>query len=128
MSLYTLYCERCDKRTTHEEVWDHQSHPLSVEHDRYDDLEVVCRDCNAGRSKADIPDDGLDATATVKLKIRDFPVHIDPSEIEEDEDIYEYVERLVREEHMEDLVENVTEQTVEAAILEREDGVWPRPD
>lgn len=125
MSLYTLYCERCQRRTTHDEVWDHESHPLSIEHPRYD-TEVLCRDCEHGRSKADVPAEGMDVDVTAKLKVT-IPAHIDPDAIRDDESIYEYAERLVRENRVESLREVLSVEDVESAYIEREEGTWPNP-
>lgn len=126
MSLYTLYCERCQRQTTHDEgAFEGAPEGAVKEHPRFGKM-VYCRDCEAGRSRADVPEDGMDVTVTAKLQVS-VPVEVDPSEIEDDESIYEYVARLVRDEHLEAVREELSKEDVESAYVEREEGVWPNP-
>lgn len=126
MSLYTLYCERCQRRTTHDEVLGRKAEQEHVkEHPRYD-TKVLCRDCKHGRSRADVPEEGLDVTLTAKLKVRGIDAHLDPDEIQEEESVYEYAQRIIKERHMDDVTELLAEEMVESGFIEREEGVWPR--
>lgn len=97
MSLYSLYCDRCDRRTTHEESRGHDDHPdhLVKEHPRYDTV-VVCRDCLGGRGKSNLPEDGAELWVTANVQ-QGLALTVHPEEIPDGTDLYEHLEDLLVE-------------------------------
>lgn len=126
MTIYTLYCDRCERDTTHKETTFESPVDIAVKEHPRNGTEVYCRDCNRGQSRADVPEGGVKGSATAKLEVS-IPIEVDPDEMREGESIYEYVARLVREDGIEDVREALSAEDVESAYLEGQEGVWPNP-
>lgn len=98
MSLYALDCDRCDKKTTHEEVShfdDDVPEEAKKQHPRYD-TEVYCRDCAAGRSKGDIPEDGAEIWFETAVT-QSLTATIHPEDIDEGDSLLEHLDKLAKE-------------------------------
>lgn len=97
MSLYTMTCERCDKLTTHESARepDESDESLAVEHPHFDKW-VLCRECEAGRSKADLPEDGANFWVRAQVETG-LPITVYPEMIPDGTSLEEYLEAELKE-------------------------------
>lgn len=95
MTLYSIVCERCDERTTHRQVHNGSDIEHSIKHPTYG-CWVLCDECKAGRSKADLPEEG--ATFSVKAQIKErLSITVDPEMIPDGMSLNEYVEKQLKD-------------------------------
>lgn len=99
MSIYTRYCDRCDKHTTHDEDRGHKNYEYTKKDPAFEESRrtLACRACNRYRSKENLPDDEgtiVPVTATVEVPL---PITVHPDSIEDGQSLNEYVEQSVIE-------------------------------
>lgn len=110
MSLVTMECDRCGGQTTHKSLVGSADDYTTVRESPYDGSKKLyyCRACERGKSKGDLPEDGLDANVGVTVST-DVDLLLDPDDIEDDETLQEYVERRIKNDEVDRIAETLVD-------------------
>lgn len=95
MTLYSMTCERCDEMTTHRQSGAGPDVEHAVKHPRFD-CWVLCDECNAGRSKADLPEEGADFWVKAQVETG-LPIRVHPDMIPDGTSLSEHIETQLKE-------------------------------
>lgn len=119
MGFYSLNCERCDKRTTHEKLLSEPDDPDDTNAIKHNGRWVLCRECDAGRSKAELPDEVVEFWVTANVEAG-MSIQVHPEFIPDGVSLEEYIEQQLverRNELSREIADGIQKRQVEMSGL-----------